>query len=1232
VSQHWFGKFVFIMSSVYLLLRVCWCIFLGILPSVVYSRYPNHPPSIFRSKLFVRGGGVGGSTPEVVLTQHHDKQSEERYSRQMYTLGKRAHRLVRASTMYLYGPFSSGLMYECAKNLVLSGVGRIILLRPTNSNENHSKSNSDDLNSQSKILSKLAPTSYDDLGKAYQLNARAELKEKKRVKNLGTSQSHFKDIEENRNDENRKDEINDEDDVIILKSYLETLNPSVMISIQDYPIEASFVVPINNSIENDAVLIAIDQTHTTQCHLNRQCRDASIKFISLETCGYYAKLFCDFGQTFLVDDVDGETPLESPVQTITLDAGEKRDESLSQSSISLFVHCVDGERHDVSPGDVVQFFSNGIDSVLPECQFQVSKIKSPSEFLVECTNFKSQNEFEDIFHPSSRKSFTVRRVKLPTEVSFLPLELALPKALSSSDPLSSSMFALCDLEKTFDRQRRASILGSFLGLDAFLTRFGSYPTESTMNKFEELVSKHYFSENNIAKEDNGMPEYSNSILQSFARTCKAKFVPLQGILGAIGAQEALKAVSRLYNPVQQFLLFDCHEIMDENRDRLYVDGTSMSSHSVAQEYLLGTDACQTLAEMNIFVVGAGAIGCELLKNLAAMGAGHITLTDMDTIEHSNLSRQLLFRDKDIGTFKSVAAQHATSQFSPFVTVEAFTNKVGPDEDSPFNDEFWEGVDVTLNALDNVDARLFVDGQCVAYQKPLIDAGTLGSKGNVQVVIPFQSESYGSSLDPQDQAIPVCTLKNFPYLISHTIQWGRDLFEGFFVRRPKQVFDLGDLLQQSHEGQDFWQKLLANLGEEAANEAVTELHEDLLISQQIMELANAQKASLLWAVRTADKLFRKNILKLLQEHPLDSVDEDGNPFWTGARRPPMPLHYQMTLSDPGNFQQEKINENFISFVQACARLRLETLNQFIRDDEKPFISEEDTKNALHSYYTDQTLSEKSDTALIDECKSLISTMASPPIWNKLDFEKDDDSNGHVQFIAAASNLRAISYGIAPVDEMETRRVAGNIVPAMITTTALVSSLSCLELIKLVKKVSLSTHRNAFLNLALPFFAFTKPVPAERIPGIGGKEFTIWDRTVIKETSKIARKGGIKMSTLISRIMKAIGLSPDLFCVSSISLDAYLLFASYLHDDDSELKKKSLWDVISDALLEGSEGDEFAARGEETNEKSTMESIFRNSKSFVDLSVMIEDMTTGDEMEIPTVRVIRHRTDDSTNHFP
>lgn len=120
--------------------------------------------------------------------------------------------------------------------------------------------------------------------------------------------------------------------------------------------------------------------------------------------------------------------------------------------------------------------------------------------------------------------------------------------------------------------------------------------------------------------------------------------------------------------------------------------------------------------------------------------------------------------------KSIAAQNAIFKMNPQLQgkIMAKQDRVGEDTEHIFNDDFWEKLDGVTNALDNVEARKYVDRRCVYYRKPLLESGTLGTKGNTQVVIPFMTESYSSSQDPPEKSIPMCTLHNFPNSIEHTI--------------------------------------------------------------------------------------------------------------------------------------------------------------------------------------------------------------------------------------------------------------------------------------------------------------------------------------------------------------------------------------------------------------------------------------------------------------------------------
>merc|ERR1712136_638781 len=156
------------------------------------------------------------------------------------------------------------------------------------------------------------------------------------------------------------------------------------------------------------------------------------------------------------------------------------------------------------------------------------------------------------------------------------------------------------------------------------------------------------------------------------------------------------------------------------------------------------------------------------------------------IETSNLNRQFLFRQSDVGQPKSSVATKVALQMNPALSAVALEVRVGADTEDTFDDSFWESLDCVVNALDNIQARLYVDSRCVWFAKPLLESGTLGTKANVQVILPGLTQSYGDSQDPPEETIPLCTLKHFPHAIEHTIEWARELFEQLFKEMPRDV--------------------------------------------------------------------------------------------------------------------------------------------------------------------------------------------------------------------------------------------------------------------------------------------------------------------------------------------------------------------------------------------------------------------------------------------------------------
>ena len=139
--------------------------------------------------------------------------------------------------------------------------------------------------------------------------------------------------------------------------------------------------------------------------------------------------------------------------------------------------------------------------------------------------------------------------------------------------------------------------------------------------------------------------------------------------------------------------------------------------------VFGREFQSQLSAQRLFIVGSGAIGCELLKSFAMMGVGcqmpaelqktvpvglgngHVFITDMDKIEKSNLNRQFLFRSWDIGKAKSSVAAAAVRHMNSAFLVTPQELKVGPETESTYQDEFFESLDCVVNALDNIASRI-----------------------------------------------------------------------------------------------------------------------------------------------------------------------------------------------------------------------------------------------------------------------------------------------------------------------------------------------------------------------------------------------------------------------------------------------------------------------------------------------------------------------------------------------
>jgi molybdopterin-synthase adenylyltransferase len=154
---------------------------------------------------------------------------------------------------------------------------------------------------------------------------------------------------------------------------------------------------------------------------------------------------------------------------------------------------------------------------------------------------------------------------------------------------------------------------------------------------------------------------------------------------------------------------------------------------------------EKLAAAKVLVVGAGALGNEVLKNLALLGVGHIFIIDYDTIESTNLTRSVLYRESDAGRPKSDRAAAAVKALNPDVKVRAFNGNVITDLGLGVYGE----VDVVIGCLDNREARLWINRQAWKVTRPWVDGAIQEINGVAKVYVPPASACYECTMTEAD---------------------------------------------------------------------------------------------------------------------------------------------------------------------------------------------------------------------------------------------------------------------------------------------------------------------------------------------------------------------------------------------------------------------------------------------------------------------------------------------------
>ena len=594
---------------------------------------------------------------------------------------------------------------------------------------------------------------------------------------------------------------------------------------------------------------------------------------------------------------------------------------------------------------------------------------------------------------------------------------------------------------------------------------------------------------------------------------KVEFPIIGCILGGIVAQETIKLTGK-YTPINQELVLDYSD--------LYIP-SAIYKHCPDKKHIgiysyLSKPTLQYLKNINVFLVGCGALGCEYLKlcsllNMATHSKKKITVTDMDHIELSNLNRQFLFRNIDIGKSKSETACQRITRLNPKMNTRCFTKAVGEQNEDIFNKSFWEHQDIIVNALDNISARQYVDDKCVLYSKPLFESGTLGTKCNIQIIIPAQTKSYSETTDPPEKNIPLCTIKHFPFKIEHCIAWSMEIFNRYFNEFIK------DLLELSGGTLSFKQYM-----NKIDNESVK--YNKLKLLSRFVSLGELSSASIIHFTKSIFvELFITPIKHLLTNRPLDEKTDDGECFWSGNRLPPKPI--QLT---------SLYNPFIICFSKMlchCIGVDL-NIEVGIVDIEKDDEYVEENIDTGNLYDINQLLLEQIITS------SYVDSHTERHYRVEV-YEKDNVENGHVELVRQLSNIRADIYNIDTISHFECSFISGNIIPALPTTTSLVTAFTIMELLKYVfNKVHTSVakipYNDYFINTGINQYIQSEPQKATTVVSnsyshvYGCKvasipnTFNRWD--IIRLNRK--KLGIVDTNDILLYLKDHYGIEPDMLC--------------------------------------------------------------------------------------------------------
>lgn len=616
-------------------------------------------------------------------------------------------------------------------------------------------------------------------------------------------------------------------------------------------------------------------------------------------------------------------------------------------------------------------------------------------------------------------------------------EVALPKIVSYESFINKLKEPFTD-KIDYVNKRQKFI---FLVLRAIMEFYDTYerlPFSYDENDYKELkiITKNIIDNLNYENSKSFNSEeiiFNENIIKNICFTCSAEISCITSFIGGIICQEIIKTTG-IFRPINQFKIFDLLQYSTIIPDSFKLNNIKEKSKYNELISLFGEKVVAKIRSLSILLAGAGALGCELLKNLALFGISNSVLViDDDNIEVSNLNRQMLFHDEHKGLSKAKVACKSAKEINSDLKCNYLNKRISPENKDIFNKTYFENVDFVLGAIDSQNGNYYIGNQCELFEKIFIKGGTKGASGKAEIFIPNMTCSFNDIqfIEEIEEKSPSCTRRVFPGRIEDCIDNARDLFDEYFVNI------INDFLSMMSDKLDINNEVLKKKIEISINKYY---FIDKIIDF-IKFIPNKIENELIkYGLQEFYKLFDEDIKALYKLYPINNTEESKN-FWNNKR---FPSEIKFNAED----------ELCINFIFYFIRIYSFILNLDISIAKDINNLKQKLNDML--IYINNKKNEKIDSELLYK-KFILKRheiLNNPELLKKIKniklivFEKNNPEFGHVQFVHSLANLKAKCYKIPGCNKFYTLEYVGKIAPTSITSTSVVGGFMCLQMIGII----------------------------------------------------------------------------------------------------------------------------------------------------------------------------------------